>query len=56
MLSWDVVLNGELELLLAEGTAGHSLNFVVRKRSREQSSQDVIIVVRQFELGPVFAD
>lgn len=30
MLSWDVVLNGELELLLAEGATRHSLNFVVR--------------------------
>ena len=56
MFGRDVVFDGKLELLLAESAASHSLNLVVRERSREESRQDVIVVVRQFELGSVFVD
>ena len=56
MLGRDVIFNGELELLLAEGAACHPLNLVVRQRSREESRKDIVVVVRQFELGPVLTD
>ena len=56
MLGRDVIFNGELELLLAEGAACHPLNLVVRQRSREESRKDVVVVVRQFKLGPVLTD
>jgi hypothetical protein len=51
----NVVLYGELELFFAEGRASYSLYFVVGKGSREQIGKDVIVVIAEFELGPVIA-
>lgn len=56
MLGRNIVLYGELELLLTKGRPSNALDFVVGESSREEISQDVVIVVAKLLFGSVVTD